>query len=74
MGALEFAKRFWAPLTHDNANVHTDEITHNARKSALVIDAKALCDAAKKESITSFQDKRTRTEALTLRKRMDAIQ
>ena len=40
--------------------------------SALVIDAKALYDAAQKESITSFQDRRTAIEGLALRERMEA--
>eukprot|EP00959_Pyramimonas_sp_CCMP1952_P289053 6045295-Pyramimonas_sp.AAC.1 len=43
-----------------------------AGESALVVDAKALYDAAQKESITSFQDKRTGIEVLALRERMEA--
>eukprot|EP00959_Pyramimonas_sp_CCMP1952_P257913 5389936-Pyramimonas_sp.AAC.1 len=74
MDAQEFAKRFWAALIYHNANVNTDESTHYAGESAPAIDAKALYDAAKKERITSFQDKRTGIEVLALRERMGATQ
>eukprot|EP00959_Pyramimonas_sp_CCMP1952_P383362 8033021-Pyramimonas_sp.AAC.1 len=43
-----------------------------AGESALVVDAKALYDAAQKEGITSFQDKRTGIEVLALREMMEA--
>ncbi|CAK0826514.1 unnamed protein product [Prorocentrum cordatum] len=74
MDALEFAKRFRAPLIYDNVNVNVDEGTRYAGESALAIDAKAPDDAAKKESTTSFQDRRTGIEDLALRERMDATQ
>eukprot|EP00959_Pyramimonas_sp_CCMP1952_P372594 7802653-Pyramimonas_sp.AAC.1 len=66
MGGLEFAKRFWAAMIYDGAGVTKDECTRMAGESALVVDAKALYDAARKEGVASFQDKRTGIEALAL--------
>eukprot|EP00959_Pyramimonas_sp_CCMP1952_P418129 8760117-Pyramimonas_sp.AAC.1 len=74
MDALEFAKRLWATLIEDDVNVNVDESTRYAGESALVIDAKALYDAAKKDRTTSFQDKRTGTEVLARRERVEATQ
>ncbi|CAK0899645.1 unnamed protein product [Prorocentrum cordatum] len=62
MDALQCPKRVWAALIYDNVNVNIDENTHYEGESPLEIDAKALYDAAKKESITSFQDKRSGIE------------
>eukprot|EP00959_Pyramimonas_sp_CCMP1952_P372595 7802654-Pyramimonas_sp.AAC.1 len=66
MGGLEFAKRFWAAMIYEGVDITKDESTHMAGESAVVVDAKALYDAAKKESIASFQDKRTGIEVLAL--------
>ncbi|CAK0855240.1 unnamed protein product, partial [Prorocentrum cordatum] len=60
------------PLIYDGVDITKDESTHMAGESALVVDAKALYDAAQKESIISFQDKRTGIEVLALRERMEA--
>eukprot|EP00959_Pyramimonas_sp_CCMP1952_P042463 887985-Pyramimonas_sp.AAC.1 len=49
MGGLEFAKRFWAAMIYDGVDIAKDESTHMAGESALVVDAKALYDAAQKE-------------------------
>ncbi|CAK0823386.1 unnamed protein product, partial [Prorocentrum cordatum] len=72
MDGLEFAKRFWAALIYDGVDITKDESTRMAGESALAVDAKGLYDAAQKESITSFQDKRTGIEVLALRERMEA--
>eukprot|EP00959_Pyramimonas_sp_CCMP1952_P107856 2255427-Pyramimonas_sp.AAC.1 len=72
MDALEIARWFWAALIYHDVSIDNDSSTHYAGESALVIDAKALCDAAKKEHIASFQDKRAGIEALALRERMEA--
>ncbi|CAK0833042.1 unnamed protein product, partial [Prorocentrum cordatum] len=72
MGGLEFAKRCWAALIYDGVDITKDESTRMAGESALVVDAKALYDAAQKESVASFQGKRAGIEALALRERMEA--
>ncbi|CAK0803403.1 unnamed protein product [Prorocentrum cordatum] len=63
-----------AALIYDNVNINNDISTNYAGESAFAIDAKALHDAAKKEGITSFQDRRTGIEVLALRVRMKATQ
>ncbi|CAK0820802.1 unnamed protein product [Prorocentrum cordatum] len=72
MDGWEFAMRFWAALIYDGVDITKDESTRMAGEPALVVDAKALYDAAQKESIASFQDKRTGIEVLALRGRMEA--
>ena len=72
MDALEFAKRFWAAMNYDDVDATKQgERTRYAEEPVLVVDAKALYDAAQKESITSFQDQITGIEVTALRERMD---
>ncbi|CAK0802739.1 unnamed protein product, partial [Prorocentrum cordatum] len=70
--AREFAKRSRAAMIYDGVGITMDESTHMAGESALVVDAKALYDAAQTEGITSFQDKRASIEVLALRERTAA--
>ncbi|CAK0884931.1 unnamed protein product, partial [Prorocentrum cordatum] len=72
MGGLEFAKRFWAAMIYDGVGITKGERTHMAGGSAVGVDAKALCDAAQKESAASSQDMRTGIEAPALREGMEA--
>ena len=46
LGALEFAKRFWAALIYNDVDIKRDESALAAGGSADVIDATALNDAA----------------------------
>ena len=42
MGALEFAKWFWAAVIYDEVDITKDECTHMAGESALAVDAMSL--------------------------------
>jgi hypothetical protein len=70
--ALELVKVYWSLLI-DSTRDPTDDYTMQCiGDSALVIDAKALYDAAQKEQLHSFNDKRTGIEVMVLRERMRA--
>ncbi len=70
--ALEFAKCFWSLCLNSYLDPRSDYTMQVIGTSALVIDAKALYDAAQKEHVHSFNDKRTGIEVMVLKERMKA--
>ena len=70
--ALEFAKCFWSLCMDDRRDPRADHTMQVLGTSALVIDAKALFDAARKEHVHNFEDKRTGIEVMVLKEKMKA--
>jgi hypothetical protein len=70
--ALEFAKCFWSLSLDDRRDPRADHTMQVLGTSALVIDAKALYDAARKEHVHNFEDKRTGIEVMVLKEKMKA--
>ena len=71
--ALEYVKCFWATMLNPDLDPLEDASMHGTQ-SALVVDAKALYDATKKDGVQGFLDKRTGIEILSLREHLEASQ
>ena len=70
--ALEFIKVFYSLMLDHRRDPRKDETMQMLGVSALVIDAKALYDAAVKDGVATATDKRTAIEIAVLRERMTA--
>jgi hypothetical protein len=70
----EYVKTFWALMRYPEADPREASTMELAGPSALVIDAKALYDAAQKEHVHNFAEKRTAIEMMVLKDRMRASQ
>ena len=70
--ALEFVKTFISLCEDNRRNPMADLTMQQLGPSALIIDAKALFDAAQKEHLHNFEDKRTGIEVMVLKQRTAA--
>ena len=69
---MEFTKVFYS-LAYDNRqDPRSDNTMCTMGPSALVIDAKALYDAAQKPHVHNFEDRRTGIEVMVVKERMTA--
>ena len=72
--SLEYIKVFWACMLRPDVLVDDESLASQLSKSTLVVDAKSLYDAARREHLGSFADKRTGIDILCLKERMTATQ
>ena len=72
--ALEFTKCFYSLCLDDRRDPNADWTMQCLLESALIVDAKALYDAAQKERVHNFEDRRTGIEVMVLKQRMHAAQ
>ena len=70
--ALEFVKTFYALMLDPRRDPRQDSAMQDLGMSALVVDAKALYDAAVKDGLSSVTDKRTAIEVTVIKERMRA--
>ena len=70
--SLEYVKSFWTLIRLPDKDPLDDATMHHSNESLLVVDAKALYDAAQRDGMTGFTDKRTGIEILSLRERLKA--
>ena len=70
--ALEFVKTFYALMLDPRRDPRQDSTMQDLGMSALVVDAKALYDAAVKDGLSSVTDKRTAIEVTVIKERMRA--
>ena len=70
--ALEQVKVFWALIMQPDLDPREDSTMAVAGPSALLTDAKALYDAAQKEHVGNFEDRRTGIEVMVIKERMQA--
>ena len=72
LDALEYVKCLCALMRDPHADPMEGSTMHLRSQSLMVIDAKALYDAAQRDGVTSLTDKRTGIEVLSLRERLSA--
>ena len=72
--ALEFTKCFYSLCLDNRRDPSADWTMQCLPESALIVDAKALYDAAQKEHVHNFEDRRTGIEVMVLKQRMHAAQ
>ena len=65
-------KTFWSRCLNHRRDPRADLTMQIVGRSALVVDAKALYDAAQKEHVHNFDDRRTGIEVMVLKERMKA--
>ena len=74
MEALEYVKVHYSQMLDPRRDTRLNATVQVLGQSALVVDAKALYDAAQKPHVHNFDDKRTGIEVQVLKERMQACE